>query len=59
MLLGAEDFFSEVSKGEKSATVPSVDSRGTGYLRKVRALDRHELVLEFAECNSSDVRGWV
>lgn len=58
MLLGVEDFFSEVSKGEKSATVPSVDRKGTGYPRKVRALDRHDLVLGFAECNSSD-RGWV
>lgn len=59
MMLGVEEFFREVSKGEKSAILPSVDSRGIGYPGKVRALDRHDLVLlGFAECDYSDVRDW-
>lgn len=46
--------------GEKSATLPSVDSRGTGYPRKVQALDKHDLViLGLAEHVYSDLKNWV
>lgn len=45
MLLGVRDFFRERWKGEQCATLPSAGSRGTGYPRKVRAPDRHDLII--------------
>lgn len=40
-------------KGEKSVILSSADSRGTGYPSKVRALDRHDCILGFAENDCS------
>lgn len=45
-----------VRKEELSTTPTSADRRGTEYHRKVRALDRQNFVLGFAEHDYSDVR---
>lgn len=45
MLLGVRDLFRKGWKGAKCAILPSAGNRGTGYPRKVRALDRHDLII--------------
>lgn len=58
MLLGVR-FLREAWKGEKCAILPSAGSRGTVYPRKVRALDRQDLIiLGFTEHDCA-VRGKI